>query len=203
MKFRYLCLSLLVLAIAPFVPLIGSGIQAFATVPAGGTGRQTLTIHNVLLGNGISPINFAPPIGTGNCFRDNGVSADPSFQSCPTIPSQLHTITFSISGGGSTITTGDVLSYPTAAFSCTINRVDISGNPSGSITVDVWKAAGAIPTSGNKISASAPVTLSTSQLNQNGSISGWTLGVSSGDVFGASVATVSSLTSATVQIWCQ
>jgi hypothetical protein len=118
---------------------------------------------------------------------------------------QQHVIAFAISGGGSVISTGDTHSYPTAAFSapCNITRIDASGQPTGSITVDIWKAAGAIPTSANKISASAPATLSGSQLNQNGSLAGWTTAVSSGDVFGASVATVSSVTSATVQIWCQ
>ena len=117
--------------------------------------------------------------------------------------SQLHSITFSINGGGSVIATGDTHSYPPVDYSCTINRLDITGNPSGSITVDIWKAAGAIPTSGNKISASAPATLSSSQISQNGSLTGWTTSVSAGDVFGASVATVSSVTSATVVMWCQ
>jgi hypothetical protein len=116
---------------------------------------------------------------------------------------QLHSISFVIDGGGSVIVTGDAKVYPTADFSCTINRWDISADQSGSITIDVWKAAGAIPTSGNKISASAPLTLSTAQLAQNGSRTGWTAGVSAGDVFGFSVATVTTVTRVTGQIWCQ
>lgn len=115
----------------------------------------------------------------------------------------LHAIEFTIGNGTDVISTGDAGVYPTAAFACTIIRTDISGKQSGSITVDVWKAAGAIPTSGNKISASAPITLSSSQLNQNGSISGWTTSVSSGDVFGFSVATVGTVTQVVGQIWCQ
>lgn len=117
--------------------------------------------------------------------------------------SQLHAITFVISGSGSAIATGDVHEYVTADFSCTINRVDISANPSGSITVDIWKVNAGIPTSGNKISASAPATLSSSQLAQSGSLSGWTTSVSTNDVFDANVATASTVTSATVQIWCK
>lgn len=113
-----------------------------------------------------------------------------------------HIITFSIDGGGTAISTGDLNVFPTAAFSCTISRVDVSGNPSGSIAVDIWKAAGAIPTSANKISASAPVTLSTAVLNQNASRAGWTTAVSSGDVFGATVSSATTIQKATVQITC-
>jgi hypothetical protein len=116
---------------------------------------------------------------------------------------QLHSITFAINGGGSTITTGDVHEYITVDFNCTINRVDISGNPSGSMTVDIWKVNAAIPTGTNKISASAPATLSSSQLAQSGSLSGWSTSVAANDVFDANVATASSVTSATVQLWCQ
>ena len=101
------------------------------------------------------------------------------------------------------LATGDIKYYPTVDFSCTINRIDISSDQSGSLTVDVWKKAGAIPTSGDKISASAPLTLSSAQLAQNGSISGWTTSVTSGDVFGFSVASATTVTKAVGQIWCQ
>jgi len=130
-------------------------------------------------------------------------SSDPSFETCAGSINQLHSITFAISGGGSVISTGDVHEYITSDFACTINRVDISGNPSGSMTVDIWKVNAAIPTGTNKISASAPATLSSSQLAQSGSLSGWSTSVVANDVFDANVATVSSVTSATVQLWCQ
>ena len=115
---------------------------------------------------------------------------------------QLHSIGFVIDNGASVIATGDAKVYPTAAFACTITRIDISAAQSGSITVDVWKAAGAIPTAANKISASAPLTLSTAQLAQNGSRTGWTSAVSSGDVFGFNVVTVATVTRVVGQIWC-
>lgn len=115
----------------------------------------------------------------------------------------LHVITFVIDGGGSAINTGDLNLFPTANYDCTINRTDISADVSGSITVDIWKDAGAIPTAADKISASAPVTLSSAQLNQNGSITGWSTSVSAGDVFGATVATATTVTRVTIQIWCE
>lgn len=117
--------------------------------------------------------------------------------------SQQHQINISIDGGGSTISTGALGQFQTVAFACTITRIDIAADQSGSITIDVWKKAGAIPGSGDKISASAPITLSSAQLNQNGSISGWTTSVSSGDVFGGTITTAVTVTKATATIWCQ
>jgi hypothetical protein len=116
---------------------------------------------------------------------------------------QLHTITFAIEGAsGAAITTGDLKVFPTVAFACTINRIDVSADQSGSITVDIWKRAGAIPTSAQKISASAPATLASAQLSQAGSLSGWSTAVSSGDVFGGTIVTVATVTLVTIQIWC-
>ena len=89
-------------------------------------------------------------------------------------------------------------------FSCTVNKVTLAANAAGSLTVDVWKKAGAVPSASDKISASAPATLSSAQVNSNSAITGWTTAVSSGDVFWASVASADGiLTTATVQIWCQ
>ncbi len=117
-------------------------------------------------------------------------------------------VTFNINGGGAEITTGDVLSYPgTGANTGTITRVDISGYGTAgaacSITVDLWKVNAAIPTGSNKISASAPATLSSANLSQSGSISGWTTAVAANDVWGASVASVTGCISALVQVWYQ
>lgn len=131
----------------------------------------------------------------------------------------LNTFTITSAGGGSSggsfsfsagngvdvIPTGDIGIYPTARAGA-ISRIDISGHGATnastcSITVDIWKAAGAIPTVANKISASAPLTLSSALLAQNGSISGWTTAVSLGDVFAASIASVTGCTSITGQVW--
>lgn len=113
-----------------------------------------------------------------------------------------HVINFVIDGGGVVIAIGDTKVYPSVNYSCTINKVMITADQSGSITVDIWKANAAIPTSGNKISASAPVTLSTAQINQNSSIAGWTTSVSTNDVFGFSVATATTVTRVVGEIWC-
>lgn len=141
---------------------------------------------------------------TGSCssstfLRGDGACATPSGSA------QLHTITIPIAGAPIATGTGNVgtPSAPTT-FSCTINSAKIVGGTSGSITVDIWKANGSVPSSGNKISASAPVTLSSAQVNTSSSLSGWTTSVSSNDIFWASVATADGvMTSATVQLGCQ
>jgi len=62
--------------------VFASGIQALATVPAGGTGLTALTAHLLLAGNGTSPVTLIP-IGTaGECLESNGAGMDPSFTAC-------------------------------------------------------------------------------------------------------------------------
>jgi len=145
----------------------------------------------------------------GNCptWDASGNLIDSGIAACgggapPAVES--HVITANLNGGGSPVPTGAVKVFPSTNFTCTITAAKISADVSGSITVDVWKANAAIPTSLNKISASAPVTLASSQLNQASSLSGWTLSISSNDVFGFSVATADGIiANATVQIFCQ
>jgi hypothetical protein len=180
--------------------LIGGGLQAIQTgnlsgdvTTSGGTATTLATVNG----------------GPGACGDATHVCAITTngkglvtAQSATTITPQ-HSIMFSVDGGGSAITTGDLNQFPTANYSCTINKAQISANQSGSITIDIWKANAAIPTSGNKISASAPVTLSSAQLNQASSLSGWTLSVSPNDVFGATIVSASTVQKVTVQLWCQ
>lgn len=123
---------------------------------------------------------------------------------------QVHTISFAIDSGSTVITTGDIGLYPAnaknngnAGFSCTIKSYTLTGTPSGSITVDVWKKNGAVPTSADKISASAPMALSSSTFQGDGSLTGWKKDISPGDVFGFSVATAATTTKATGVIYCQ
>lgn len=115
-----------------------------------------------------------------------------------------HAVTFVVNGQGSVPTTGDLKIFPIAEYACTINRVDVTADQSGSMTMDIWKRASrAIPTSSNKISASAPATLSSAQVSSDATLTGWTTSVAAGDVFGATLVTATTITSATVQIWCQ
>ncbi len=110
--------------------------------------------------------------------------------------------------GTTVISTGDTGCYgENGPFAGTINRVDVIGNAASlatcSITVDIWKANAAYPTSGNKISASAPATLTTAKVATSGSLSGWGTSVAANDVWGASVATVTGCVYAQVKVYFQ
>ena len=173
-----------------------SGSSPTVEIFVGGTADS----HISLPSNTVDATNFVPYSGATQNL-DLGAFNILAANCCGSNP--LHSISFTIDGGGTAISTGAVGLFPTAAFACTISRWDLSADQSGTITIDVWKAAGAIPTSGDKISASAPLTLSSAQLAQNGDMTGWTTTVNSGDVFGFSVATAITVTKVTGQIWCQ
>jgi len=107
--------------------------------------------------------------------------------------------------GSTVIATGDTGCYSdSGSLTGTINRVDVIGNAAAlatcSITVDIWKRNAAIPTASQKISASAPATLSTANVSQSGSLSGWTTSVANNDIWGPSVASVTGCVYATVRV---
>lgn len=187
---------------ASATPPGGAGITILSgdgTTPAGG-GPQVLTLATVTSNTGAcgDASNYCIPT-----FNAKGLQTSFTTHSVPSATPQLHSITLSANGGGSVLSTGAVRVFATADFTCTINRADISSDQTGSVTVDIWKVNAAIPSAANKISASAPVSLSSAQLAQNVSLTGWTTSVVPNDVFGATIATVATITSFTIQIWCQ
>ncbi len=107
--------------------------------------------------------------------------------------------------GTTVITTGDTGCYSNGgSYTGTITRADIIGNAAAlatcSITVDVWLASGAYPTSSDKISASAPAALSSAKTNFNFAKTSWTTTVPSNPVWGASVASVTGCVYAQVRV---
>lgn len=180
---------------------------AGSAVDNAGTGSTDVTITGSTTGSvstGVTMTNGQLALGAGSSAIKVGDLSGDVVTNGSTVTHMLHVINFVIDGGGSVIVTGDIKAYPQVNYSCTaITKAMISADQSGSITVDVWKANGVIPTSGGKISASAPITLSSSQLNQASSLTGWTLPVAVNDVFGFNVATVSTVTRVVGEIWCQ
>lgn len=165
----------------------GSGSQAltFATVNSnvGACGDATHVAQLTLTGKGLATACSAVAI---------------------TYPSVVHVITIPVSGSPIATGTTNVGAPDIVNFSCTINGASVISPVSGSISVEIWKTNAAIPTGSNKISASAPVSLSSATVNNSAPLTGWTTAVSSGDVFWASVASTDGiLTQATVQVRCQ
>ena len=82
------------------------------------------------------------------------------------VPNPVGIVGITIDGGGSVPTTG-IKGFIQCPYSGTITGWAIVADQSGSASLDIWKASSSappsaptIPTSANKISASAPVALS-------------------------------------------
>lgn len=98
-----------------------------------------------------------------------------------------------VEGNGSVITTG-LKGYLYCPYAGTITAATLIADVSGSCVIDVWKAAySTVPNSGNSITASAKPTLSSSQVSQDTTLTGWTTSVAAGDVFGFNVDSASTI----------
>jgi hypothetical protein len=110
-------------------------------------------------------------------------------------------ITFIIDGGGSAITTGikGDLEIP---FACTIKRVTMLADQSGSIVVDIWKDSYANfpPTDADSITASAPSTISSATKSQDSTLTGWTTSIAAGDILRFNVDSCTSIERCTLAL---
>ncbi len=114
------------------------------------------------------------------------------------------TINLTIDGAGSTITTG-IKARVTVPFPCTLSAATMLADQTGSIVIDVWKAAyGSYPPSvANTIVASAPLTISSANKSQDLTLAGWTKSVSAYDTFIFNVNSATSITQVNVVMECQ
>jgi len=110
-------------------------------------------------------------------------------------------ITFIIDGGGSAITTGikGALEIP---FACTINRVTLLADQSGSIVIDIWKQAYADypPENANSIVSAAPPTITTAVKSQDSTLTGWTTAIAAGDCLMFNVDSITTCTWVTLSL---
>jgi hypothetical protein len=88
-------------------------------------------------------------------------------------------------------------------YACAISGWSLVTDQPGSISIDVWKAAQAIPTSANKISGSSPPSLTSAQLAQSTAVPGWSTAVSANDVAGFYVTSATTVGRATLTVLCQ
>lgn len=111
------------------------------------------------------------------------------------------TITFIIDGGGSAITTGEK-GHLRIPFACTISRVTMMADQSGSIVVDIWKDtyANFPPTDADSITASAPPTISTAQKSEDSTLTGWTKTINADDILAFNVDSCTTITRVTISL---
>jgi hypothetical protein len=110
-------------------------------------------------------------------------------------------INYVIDGGGATITTG-VKGDLVIDFACVIQSATLLADQSGSIVVNVWKDtyANYPPVVGDKITASAPPTISTATKSQDATLTGWTTSIAAGDTLRFNVDSVTTIQRVTLAL---
>lgn len=110
-------------------------------------------------------------------------------------------INYIIDGGGSAITTGikGDLEIP---FACAISQATALADTTGNITVSIWKDtyANYPPTSTDNITASAPVTITSSNKSQDSTLSGWTKTITAGDILRYNVDSCATIKRVTISL---
>lgn len=116
---------------------------------------------------------------------------------------KIRAISYTIDGGGSTITTG-IKGDLQVPFACTITRATLLADQSGSIVVNVWKdtVANYPPTVADKITASAPPTITTATNSTDATLSGWTTSITALDTLRFNVDSVTTITRVTLMLSC-
>ncbi len=111
------------------------------------------------------------------------------------LPVQYGSFGIVVDGSSSVITSGNK-GYLTLPYSGTIISWRMMADTTGSTSVDVWKTnfAGFPPTSGDSITGGNYPNLTSQQINDSSSLSGWTTTFSSGDIIAFNVLSASTVT---------
>lgn len=124
---------------------------------------------------------------------------------------QVSTVGITVDGGAAIPTTG-LQGFIQVPFGGTIIGWSIVAKQTGSVSVEIWKAASSappaapvIPNSGNKISAAAPCALSSAQSAAVGAsgVSTWGTAVAAWDVFAFQMNSIATITRFTLGIQIQ
>lgn len=199
------------------IELVSDGIALWSFnvlgIKRGGTGATTkaaafdalspMTTGGDIIYGGASGTGTRLANGSaGNVLQSNGTTTAPSWFDVSN--SRIAAITCVIDGGGSAITTGVKVDI-VVPYACTINNATTLVDQSGSIVIDIFKCtyaqfdAGAThPVSGDKITASAPPTVSSATKAQDTTLTGWTTSISAGDVLRFNVNSITTVTRATL-----
>ena len=165
--------------------------------------RDTTVSPNLWKPASITTILGYTPVPDSRILTINGTSYDLTADRSWTIAAggSSATIGTTIDGSGGTITVGQK-GYVQVPYGCTINSWRIIANASGSIVIDIWKAASpTIPTVANTITGSALPTLSSQQTNASSTLTGWTTSVAANDIIGFNVNSATTVTWVILQIF--
>lgn len=111
-----------------------------------------------------------------------------------------------IDGGGSALTTG-LKGYLEVPIDITLTRATLLADQSGSVVVDIFKctyaqfdASSTHPVVGDKITASAPPTISTATKSQDSTLSGWTTAIAAGSILAFNINSATTVTRVTLSL---
>lgn len=113
----------------------------------------------------------------------------------------LTTKTIVIVLGGSSLDTGEAFSIR-IPYACTISKVTMLADQSGSVVVDIWKDvyANYPPDNADSITASAPPTITSDTDSEDTTLTGWTISILAGDVLKFNVDSVDTISQVTLLI---
>jgi hypothetical protein len=123
----------------------------------------------------------------------------------PTGPAQVANLEFVIDGLGDPITTG-LKGYLRVDFAGVLQAATLLADQTGSIVVNVWKCTYSDfdppthPAVGDKITASAPPTITTAKKSEDTTLSGWTTSFAAGDVFAFNVDSATTVERVTIAL---
>lgn len=123
------------------IDLASTEVTGTLPVSHGGTGRATLTAHDVLVGAGTSPVTPVSPSTAGYVLTSNGTSSDPSFQAPVSTGTVTHTGTLTankaiIGNGGADVTVSAASGVAhLASGTLTGSNVDLASEVTGNLPV--------------------------------------------------------------------
>lgn len=113
---------------------------------------------------------------------------------------------FIIDGGAGGVLTVGPHGYLQVPFNCLINQVNLLADQTGSVVVDIWKSSFANfnppshPAIGDSITGSSKPTITAGTSYQDTVLSGWTTGITAGDVLGYTVNSASVIQRLTISL---
>jgi hypothetical protein len=162
--------------------------------PANG-GHKTITVQAGTTAAGTAPLKFSsgslmstPEVGAIEFLTDRLYFTQTTGTSRKAIAltDDIHFTPTAIWGDGvnpESIQAGTT-TYITVPYSGTIISWYIVASATATCQLDVWKAAGSLPTVANTITAAAKPSLASATTANSSTLTGWTTAVTSGDVFG-------------------
>jgi hypothetical protein len=155
---------------------VGSDVDA-RPVPGG-------VLHDATDELGVDVTGLKPAIHG----RDhNPTGADPAYHAWDDVgagASGFRELLMIFDGGGAVLGTG-VRGEASLDFACTITKWRLLADQVGSAVLNIWKDtyANYPPTVADKITASAPPTITSDDQAESSTLTGWTTAVAAGDVF--------------------